>query len=250
MKFKIFGILAIFIQPYISIAASFDCGLANGFVENSICTEQDLSKLDDELSIYYKSAKSNAENSEIITQEQLDWLKKRNLCTTKECIIEKYSNRISELKLPIAPNSKPLKLTREYCREKAEQPDIVKCITAKIWDPCSEGASGSSWWGSQCGWAHLEIAENKIKEAQNKIENLLSTTKNSAGIKEFKESEALWLSYRDKYCEFTNGLALKGGGFPLAIAFCRRRLSEVHVRELSVVYPEIQSVIEFNTENP
>ena len=157
MKFQILGILAIFTEPCISIAASFDCDSAKGFVEKTICSEQDLSKLDDELSITYKSARSSSENSEIIIQNQLVWLKERNLCKTKECIIEKYSNRISELKSPIASNVRPLKLTREYCREKAEQPEVVKCINQKIWDPCSEGASGSSWWASQCGWAHLEI---------------------------------------------------------------------------------------------
>lgn len=77
-------------------AASFDCSKANNNVEKIICSDSTISKLDNDLNIaYVLAAKSNDFNS--ITTSQYDWIKERNLCKDKNCIIESYNQRINEL---------------------------------------------------------------------------------------------------------------------------------------------------------
>lgn len=80
-------------------AASFDCKKAGNFIEHSICNDAELSKLDDDLAIAYKSSmKSHADKNQL-KSEQLEWMKKeRNVCKDVECLKKSYSNRIAALK--------------------------------------------------------------------------------------------------------------------------------------------------------
>ncbi|PMG52203.1 lysozyme inhibitor LprI family protein [Shewanella sp. 10N.286.52.B9] len=87
-----------------SYAASFDCSKASPKIEQSICSNNQLSKLDDDLSETFSKLKSNLEKSEfqILLKEQRKWIRQRNdLCRNSSrldrCLISVYENRINTL---------------------------------------------------------------------------------------------------------------------------------------------------------
>jgi uncharacterized protein len=77
-----------------ALAASFDCTKASGFVETTICQNAQLSALDDELKISYKTAlAANKTNA----NEQKNWLKTTRACTSEACLTEAYTQRLQQL---------------------------------------------------------------------------------------------------------------------------------------------------------
>ncbi|TCV74179.1 MULTISPECIES: lysozyme inhibitor LprI family protein [Methylomonas] len=80
--------------PY---AASFDCNKVQSKIERKICSDQSLSKLDDELSIIYRKVLDRISIPGQIKAEQSIWLKKRNQCLDIPCIHTEYQQRIDDL---------------------------------------------------------------------------------------------------------------------------------------------------------
>lgn len=91
-------LLLLFVQS--AFAASFDCAKAGTKVEKLICSNPDVSRLDEDLNMGYKQildASSPEEKKEII-QEQRKWLKEvRNQCADKDCLWNAYYKRINEI---------------------------------------------------------------------------------------------------------------------------------------------------------
>ncbi len=58
-----------------------------------------LPQLDLTLNGYYRAAMERSKNREALRQEQLAWLKQRNACDTRHCIVKVYHRRILELAL-------------------------------------------------------------------------------------------------------------------------------------------------------
>ncbi|EIC19826.1 lysozyme inhibitor LprI family protein [Thiorhodovibrio frisius] len=84
--------------------ASFDCGKAPTLVESAICSNAQLSRLDEDLADAYRDARNRASNSDALKQEQRAWLKnKRNRCTTVVCLTDAYQTRIGELQAISSP---------------------------------------------------------------------------------------------------------------------------------------------------
>lgn len=80
-------------------AASFDCTKEVTSVENMICNDSKLSKLDEDLASLYKNALKSTDDKEKLKNEQKDWLKyDRNNCEGVECLEEAYNNQIEFLK--------------------------------------------------------------------------------------------------------------------------------------------------------
>lgn len=90
----------------ISYAASFDCTKANTFVEKTICTDDKLSAIDEELNTLYNEVQLNSLYSEQRKKSQMAWLKELNKCNAKfsneyaksKCILASYEGRIRDLK--------------------------------------------------------------------------------------------------------------------------------------------------------
>lgn len=78
-------------------ATSFDCSKETTEVERMICSDPELSKLDEELSNAYKNALKYAKNSESIRNSQREWMKARNLCDQKDCLYKVYVRRAHKL---------------------------------------------------------------------------------------------------------------------------------------------------------
>ena len=79
-------------------AASFDCDKANTNVEKIICSDPELSKLDDELSAAYKDALQDKSKAEAVRQSQKKWIKQRNKCTGVRCTKSVYESRLQEFR--------------------------------------------------------------------------------------------------------------------------------------------------------
>lgn len=77
-----------------SLSASFDCKKAASLPEMLICNDPELSKLDDELSVIYKEAKSSAADPLTFKEQtRAAWKWREANCHTKECLLSWYVNR-------------------------------------------------------------------------------------------------------------------------------------------------------------
>ena len=76
------------------------CKNAKSSTEHAICNNDDLSKLDKEISENYKAWKDyiSGESKKEFTHEQRKWIKKRNKCKgNHSCLLQEYSSRNDEL---------------------------------------------------------------------------------------------------------------------------------------------------------
>lgn len=79
---------------------SFDCKKASTNIEKQICSSQELSKLDHQLSDNYKSMISSNIGSDAILNlksTQKSWLSTRNKCADTQCIADEYKKRSNEI---------------------------------------------------------------------------------------------------------------------------------------------------------
>lgn len=81
-----------------SEAASFDCVSAATSVEQAICSDRELSTLDERMSVLYGRAVSIESMYANIHSGQRHWLQGvRNICTDRACLKNAYESRISAL---------------------------------------------------------------------------------------------------------------------------------------------------------
>lgn len=82
-------------------AASFDCKLAQSASEKIICSNVELSKLDEELATQYKHRLKAVSNPAELKSEQRRWLKQlRTQCQDAQCYIKAYNERMSSWQTP------------------------------------------------------------------------------------------------------------------------------------------------------
>src|SRR5256885_1001942 len=84
-------------------AASFDCAKAYSQVERLVCSDDNLSALDETMATAYKVAKSNSaafvKSGAVlagVTRDQRTWLVRRNECKDRMCVSEAYNTRLRE----------------------------------------------------------------------------------------------------------------------------------------------------------
>jgi uncharacterized protein len=108
-------------------AASFDCAKASTFVEKSICSDPELSGLDEALNQAYLAAREAPARREEVRNEQLRWIGVRNACASPACIRKAYLDRIESLEhmAPLAhsgtqkPTEGQQKSTKQLCDQVA-----------------------------------------------------------------------------------------------------------------------------------
>jgi len=94
-------------------AASFDCRKAASPAEKTLCSDAELSTLDDELASAYRAALGASADPAGVKASQLQWMKKREACADAPCLRTAYQGRIAELRaLPASPA--PAKLSGSY----------------------------------------------------------------------------------------------------------------------------------------
>jgi uncharacterized protein len=100
-------------------AATFDCSKTSTFVEKAICSDKQLSALDDQLGHLYKAALASASNNAMLKADQKTWLSLRNQCGDADCLKKAYADRINVLEGTSTPPS-PEDFTGTYKTEYAE----------------------------------------------------------------------------------------------------------------------------------
>ena len=78
-------------------AASFDCAKASAKVEKLICSDVELSKLDEELNEAYKTLQGVKKDTGEFRIDQGKWLSYRDGCDNSNCLILSYKKRIQFL---------------------------------------------------------------------------------------------------------------------------------------------------------
>lgn len=104
MKAKKIKIILCFVLTAIPVfsgfvrAASFDCSIDTlTKVERVICSDQELSQLDDQIAVAYHAAMANAGNKTMLRNRQRGWLRQRNQCKDIPCLKDIYMRRLAEL---------------------------------------------------------------------------------------------------------------------------------------------------------
>jgi len=78
--------------------ASFDCNKAHSVSEKLICSDPELSRLDNELAtIYYKAKDAAQDKKAFAAENSLRWNQREQTCTDKDCLISWYTARKAEL---------------------------------------------------------------------------------------------------------------------------------------------------------
>ena len=103
-----FGISFVFAADMVipgDVIPGFNCAEAGlNIVEKSVCENEVLAYLDNQLSVLYKMTGKKMD----IKNEQIKWLKSRNKCSENtDCIAERYIRRIGELTKSVYGNEKP-----------------------------------------------------------------------------------------------------------------------------------------------
>lgn len=97
--------LVLSLMPLVSAhATSFDCTKAATTVEKIICTDAEISKLDEELNATYKAALKNAKQAAPVRQSQKQWIKERNACADAACVKQKYVTRLQDYEADSNPD--------------------------------------------------------------------------------------------------------------------------------------------------
>ena len=81
--------------PTFGAAASFNCAKAITANEIAICSDDELSKLDETLAAVYKQARGSVSDAKRLKSEQANWIKSLGTCDGNvDCLISAYDNRI------------------------------------------------------------------------------------------------------------------------------------------------------------
>ena len=103
-------LVALFCLPGLAGAASFDCSKAGSSAERLICSDPQLSALDESLAAAYAAAFAGSADPDGFVSSQRKWLARRNACRDLPCIRKAYETRLRELAaMPTDVNCDPAK---------------------------------------------------------------------------------------------------------------------------------------------
>lgn len=90
----------------ISHATSFDCEKATAEVEKTVCSDSELSRLDEAMDQAYSLARTGP-GKERVRTTQLRWIAQRNACKEQDCIRNAYLARLEALEAALPAPGKP-----------------------------------------------------------------------------------------------------------------------------------------------
>lgn len=129
-------------------STSFNCAKATTSIEKMICSNTQLSDLDELLVVSYKKAMSRTEDKKQLKSEQQQWLKStRNACQDVECLKDAYAMRITELNEKVATHKQTFSVSGTYQRYYSGKPDVNKTtISIKTLQNGQIQVQGQSIW--------------------------------------------------------------------------------------------------------
>ena len=98
MKSRTVFFVVAMLFSYSVFAVSFDCSNAATFVERTICSDDELGRMDDALTENYIGMMHSdfGGSVEELKREKIRWIKQRNQCKTRQCIVDAYKKRLDE----------------------------------------------------------------------------------------------------------------------------------------------------------
>lgn len=174
--------------PQNLLSASFDCNSEKTNIEKLICSNSEISVLDNDLSKAYFDTKNIAKKPNLFKKNQLEWLKKRNKCKNESCIINEYKVR----KDFIANWSKyEINLSQED--------------EEKIEDEVNDWPRGSAMRAMTDLDKELSANNSKLQKKFDELINIISdpigdTYTNSATISSLIDQQKSWSEYIKKDC--------------------------------------------------
>lgn len=91
---KLFFVIAFFALSLNAYSASFDCKKAKSANEKLICSDEQLSLLDDEVGLLYKEAvKKSDDKKGLISNQRNAWQQREKDCSDKACLTTWYEQR-------------------------------------------------------------------------------------------------------------------------------------------------------------
>ena len=149
MKKLIITLLLISFQP--ALGASFNCGKARSQMEKLICSDENLSKADEELNIAYKQAIQVSSAKPIMVQWQREWLKSNEVtsCEDVACLMGAFTNRIEILKNVAPAGDDSAKWNGRYVRfiNGKKDPDSSSLLLVGLSDDRVYISGTSFWYG-------------------------------------------------------------------------------------------------------
>lgn len=97
MKSQLLVLLTWLMLSITAQAASFDCHQAQSVAEKIVCSDGELSRLDDELAKIYGEVLKKTPDEYLLKKQQHAWLKARNRCLEVSCLRDHYRGRLAVL---------------------------------------------------------------------------------------------------------------------------------------------------------
>lgn len=164
------GMLAVSLHSH---GASFNCAKANTWTEKTICSDKQLSDLDELLMASYKKASSNASNETDLKTAQRKWLKNvRNECKEIACLKQAYTSRIAELNNAVAASPQRFSISGEYERYYGGKPDENSAtITVRELQDGQVHVAGNALWigNAETGNVNTGEFDGTLPLTQNQV---------------------------------------------------------------------------------
>jgi uncharacterized protein len=131
---RIFFLFILFLSHLVEAsAASFDCEKSQSVMERLICSNQKLSKLDEELNLSYKRALMKVRDKQFLRNWQKEWLASFNVtgCENSSCLIDSFTAHLDILN-SLAPASSAISIRNgnyiRYWKGKVDDSASIKVI--------------------------------------------------------------------------------------------------------------------------
>ena len=218
-------------------AASFDCDIAKSNIEKSICSSAELSRADENLSKSFNEVKAKAQRPDLLTNNQLDWLKHRNKCKEEKCLLIEYKSRLEFIVNWLDYESKtfPKAGGEVQCSDKPE-----------CWP------EGSAMNTALTLMANLGKKSSQLESKHNELITLLSASPDYNGEKQpdsqvisaLNTLQVSWTKYRSDECQLVGFLSGGGGSWPLTSSIqCDVNLTEERLRRVNSAIKCVQKIL-------
>lgn len=156
----------LFLFSTVTAGASFDCKTAGTRVERLICSNSNLSSLDDALAEIFTTEMETEANPDLRSSQKA-WLAVRNNCKEASCIQHQYEQRIAEL------SCNPLSIL-----------------------------AGTAIGAGRCSNFSLRLQERELSSIEERYGKMLADNTDNPGhtASVFKNERSAWRSYRAAQC--------------------------------------------------
>ena len=146
-----------------SLAASFDCGKARSTMEKLICSDEKLSRLDEDLNVAFRQAVTVSGAGSLVTQWQRQWLRSYAVTSCKDvpCLQTAFADRV-ELLRSVAPSSEASsRWTGRYVRfwKDKEDRNTAELLLIGLWRERIYVSGSALWMGPNAAQGQVNTGE-------------------------------------------------------------------------------------------